>query len=395
MNISSASRGRGASGPQGSGEPQHIASVDAQVSGSLAENRGRQIMQVYAFRRFCEPVEPMEWRDPDPVGTEVVVEVTRCGVCHSDLHMQQGYYDLGGGERMNFADRGLLPPLVPGHEVLGRLIAKGPEAPIADDQIGKTFLVYSWIGCGQCEYCLRAEDHLCAKPCSIGVQRPGGYAEKCLVPHPKYLVDVSGLDPTLAATFACSGLTAYGALQKAVGAPERDLLVIIGAGGVGLSALQLAKGFGWRRIVVADIDAIKRERALAFGAWRAVNPRDETQMSALQAEPGGVVSVVDFVGAKETAELGLRLLRKGGAYVVAGLFGGAVNLSLPPILLRSVSIRGSCVGSLDDLKALISLARRGLVAPIPCETMEFSQANDALERLRAGNVEGRLVLARR
>ncbi len=272
-------------------------------------------MRAYAVKLFCEPIVEIETATPQPKGTEVVIDVTRCGVCHSDLHLQEGFYDLGGGKKLSLADRGVTPPVVLGHEVLGRLAAKGPAAPIGDELIGKTFVVYPWLGCGECEICRRGEENLCAKPCSIGVHRAGGYAEKCLVPHPRYLVDVTGIDPTLAATYACSGLTAYSALKKVSMALDRDWLLILGIGGVGLSGLEIAKALGYKNIAVADIDPAKRELALASGASLVVDPRDSDALATLQAKSGGIAAAIDFVGAHATAEFGIAALRKAGTYV--------------------------------------------------------------------------------
>lgn len=351
-------------------------------------------MRAYAVKMFCEPVEPIETSDPQPQGTEVVIEVTRCGVCHSDLHIQDGYYDLGGGKKLSLADRGVSTPVIMGHEVLGRLIAKGPDAPIADSEIGKTFLVYPWLGCGTCEICLRDEENYCPKPASLGVYRPGGYAEKCLVPHPKHLVDVTGIDPTLAATYACSGITAYSALRKVEIDKDKDLLLIMGLGGVGMSGLQIAAALGYRNIAVADIDPAKRELAMANGAKLTVDPRDAAAVATLQAQPGGVGAAIDFVGAKATAEFAVGALRKGGAYIVVGLFGGDITLSIPLMVLRAITLRGSYVGNLKELKELIALVKSGKVKPMPVETVSFNGVNDALDRLRAGKVKGRLVIAR-
>jgi D-arabinose 1-dehydrogenase-like Zn-dependent alcohol dehydrogenase len=350
-------------------------------------------MRAYAVKMFCEPVEPIEQPDPQPTGTEVVIDVTRCGVCHSDLHIQDGYYDLGGGKRLSLADRGVTTPVIMGHEVLGRLVAKGPDAPIADSEIGKTFLVYPWLGCGKCDICLRDEENYCPKPESLGVFRPGGYAEKCVVPHPKHLVDVTGIEPTLAATYACSGITAYSALTKIDIDKDKEVLLIMGLGGVGLSGLQIAQALGFRNIVVADIDIAKRELALANGAKLAIDPRSADAVTKL-AEAGSVGGAVDFVGAKPTAEFAIAALRKGGTYVVVGLFGGDINLSIPPIVLRAITIRGSYVGNLNELKELITLVRSGKVKPMPVETVSLNGVNEALDRLRAGQVQGRLVIAR-
>jgi D-arabinose 1-dehydrogenase-like Zn-dependent alcohol dehydrogenase len=352
-------------------------------------------MRAYAVKLFCEPVVPIDLADPQPKGTEVVVEVTRCGVCHSDLHLQEGFYDLGGGKKLSLADRGVTPPVVLGHEVLGRLVAKGPDAPIGDDMMGKTFLVYPWLGCGKCDLCRSDQENLCPTPSSVGVHRAGGYAEKCMVPHPKYLVDVTGIDPTLAATYACSGLTAYSALRKVTLAPERDWLLILGLGGVGLSGLQIARALGHRNIAVADIDPAKRELATANGARVVVDPRAADALATLQAATGGgPAAVIDFVGARATAEFGIAALRKSGTYVVVGLFGGDLTLSIPLIVLRAIAVRGSYVGNLVELRELIDLVKKGQVPPMPVETVPMDEANRALDRLRAGQVSGRLVLAR-
>lgn len=351
-------------------------------------------MRSYAVQMFCQPVTELEVAAPVPKGTEVVVEVTRCGVCHSDLHLQDGYYDLGGGKRLSLADRGITPPVVMGHEVLGQLVAKGPDAPVADDMMGKTFVVYPWLGCGTCEVCRRGEENLCATPSSIGVHRAGGYSERCLVPHPRYLVDVTGIDPTLAATYACSGLTAFSALKKVQIAMDREWLLILGLGGVGLSGLEIAKAMGFQKIAVADIDPAKRELATASGASLVVDPRQADGLATLQAKTGGIAAAIDFVGARATAEFGTAALRKAGTYVIVGLFGGDITLSLPLVVLRALTLRGSYVGNLGELRELIDLVKQGRVKPMPVETVPMAKVNTALDRLRAGEVKGRLVLTR-
>jgi D-arabinose 1-dehydrogenase-like Zn-dependent alcohol dehydrogenase len=351
-------------------------------------------MRSYTVQCYCEPMQLVHKDEPQPTGTEVLIEVTRCGVCHTDLHLQDGYYDLGGGKRANLADRGLRPPLVLGHEILGRLIAKGPQAPAELGEVGKSYLVFPWLGCGECEACQRGEENVCIKPGALGVARPGGYADRCLVPHPRYLVDVSGIDPTLAATYACSGLTAYSALRKVNIDPERDMLLLMGMGGVGLSALQVAEALGYRHIVAADIDPAKRELARANGASLVIDPSDADAARALLADKGGIAAAIDFVGARATAEFAISALRKCGTCVIVGLFGGDITLSLPPIVQRVLTIRGSYVGSLKELRELVELARAGKLRPLPVEAVEFDRINEALDRLRKGGVPGRLVLAR-
>lgn len=350
-------------------------------------------MRSYAVIRACEPVEVIESGDLQPKGAEVVVSVTRCGVCHSDLHIQDGYYDMGGGRKLMLAERGVVPPVVMGHEVLGRLIAKGPDAPIGEDQIGKTFLVYPWLGCGKCDSCQRGEDNLCNFPNAIGVHRAGGYAEQCIVPHPRYLIDVEGLDPTLAATYACSGVTAYSAIRKVEIDTDKEFLLVIGAGGVGLSAINIAQALGIKNIAVADINPAKRANAAQAGATICVDPNSPDALKELRKLAGPIAGAVDFVAAPSTANFGIAAIRKAGTYVAVGLFGGELTIPLPSLILRALNLRGSYVGSLNELKELIALAKSGKIKPLPVETVPMGDVNKALDRLREGKVTGRLVLA--
>ncbi|WP_378948456.1 alcohol dehydrogenase [Mesorhizobium sp. ANAO-SY3R2] len=351
-------------------------------------------MRSFAVKMFCEPVEPMDTPDLRPKGSEVVIEVTHCGVCHSDLHLQDGVYNLGRGKTLSLADRGVKLPLVPGHEIVGRLVAIGPDAPIGADQIGRYFGVYPWLGCGECEVCRRGDENLCTAPAAIGIHRAGGYAEQCLVTHPRYLIDVDGLDHPVAAIYACSGLTAYSALRKAPIDRDKDWLLIIGAGGVGQNAIHIAKALGQRNIAVVDIDPAKREAARQSGAGIVLDSGDATAAATLKDLPGGVAATVDFVGSSETASFGIDVLRKSGLYVAVGLYGGEVSLPLPLLVLRSIGIKGSYVGNLAELKELFELAKGGSLGAIPIETVPMASANAALDRLRGGQAEGRLVLTR-
>jgi alcohol dehydrogenase, propanol-preferring len=351
-------------------------------------------MRSYAVTMFCEPVRPLDRADLLPTGTEVVIEVSHCGVCHSDLHLQEGVYHLGGGKKLNLADRGVTLPAVPGHEIVGRLVAKGPDAPIGDAALGKIFAVYPWLGCGECAVCLRGDENLCATPAAIGIHRPGGYAEQCLVPHSKYLVEVDGIDHPLAAVYACSGLTAYSALRKVTIDPAGDWLLVIGAGGVGQNAINIAKALGYQNIAVADIDSAKREAAQRAGATLVLDPREPQAREDLKWLPGGIAAAVDFVGSADTAEFGVDMLRKSGTYVAVGLYGGEARIAMPLLVLRAICIRGSYVGNLAELKELFELARSGRLEPIPIESVAMADVNKAMDRLRGGGAKGRLVLAR-
>jgi propanol-preferring alcohol dehydrogenase len=164
---------------------------------------GRDRVKSYDVVAFGAPLEVRERPDPEPTGEEVLLRVLATGVCHTDLYVWEGYYDLGGGRRMSFADRGLVPPLTLGHEIAGEVAAVGPAAEGV--RVGDKRLVYPWVGCGDCVTCRRGDEHLCPTARYLGIFRAGGYADRVLVPNPRYLLDLGDLPPAQAAPLACSG----------------------------------------------------------------------------------------------------------------------------------------------------------------------------------------------
>jgi alcohol dehydrogenase, propanol-preferring len=348
-------------------------------------------MQSHDIVQFGEPLQTRERPTPSPAGTEVLLRVTAAGVCHSDLHILDGYFDLGGGKKLSMAERGMKLPHTLGHETVGEIIAAGPDA--ADVKAGGSYLVYPWIGCGECGICRAGEEQLCLAPRFLGIQRAGGYADHIIVPHPRYLLDVSDLPAGEAAPYACSGLTTYGALRKVGSALEREAVVIIGAGGLGLMALQIHQAMNGRRAVSIDIDPVKRDAARRAGAFAAIDGAAPDAVAQIKEAAGGQVwAVVDLVGSEATARLALDSLTKGGKLIVVGLFGGAITLSLPLLPQRALTLQGSYVGSLGELQELLALVRRRKIPSIPIHERPLREANIALDALRAGTVVGRTVL---
>jgi len=349
-------------------------------------------MRAWAVVENGRPLEEVEWPTPEPRGTEVLLEVSHCGVCHSDLHIWDGFYDLGGGKKMSLSDRGVKLPLAMGHEIVGRVAKVGSDAK--DVRPGDLRLVYPWIGCGKCERCLAHEDNMCASPNFIGIHRNGGYATHVLVPHERYLIDFGDLDPALAATYACSGLTVYGAIQKVMPMPPDEPVVIIGAGGLGLNAIAILRALGHKRIVAVDISADKRQAALDAGATGAVDASGEGVVQRILDASDGrpVLAVIDLVNGSATARFAVDVLRKGGRLVQVGLFGGELTVALPVMVMRALTIQGSYVGTPQDLRDLIALAREGALPALPLTTLPQCEANHALDRLHQGHVTGRLVL---
>lgn len=345
----------------------------------------------YAFAEFGGPIEPVERPRPEPRGAEVLVAVSHCGVCHTDVHIHQGYYDIGGGERMLYRDRGVVPPVVMGHEVLGTVEAVGPDADPA--LIGASRLVYPWIGCDACPGCMKGQEQLCTAPHYLGIFAPGGYARHVLVPDARYLLDVEGIEPGLAATLACSGLTAFGAIRKAGPLHEGEAVAVMGCGGVGQAALEFLRMQGAARVVALDPSSEKRALVEAKGHASTLDPSSPDIADALARQTGGrLAAVLDFVGSEATAGLALGALAKGGRYVVVGLYGGRLSYPLPFVPVRVLSILGSYVGSLDDLQELLALLRREGAPDLPVETRPMELAGQAVADLEAGRVAGRLVL---
>jgi D-arabinose 1-dehydrogenase-like Zn-dependent alcohol dehydrogenase len=340
----------------------------------------------YQIIEHGKPLQKVLASTPQPKGSEVLVRVTRAGVCHSDLHIWDGYFDLGAGKRFYVKERGCVPPFTLGHEPLGIVEALGPKAKGV--KVGQKRLVYPWIGCGKCAVCKAGQDNYCVSGSRfLGVNRAGAYSTHLLVPDAKYLIDTTGIDDSFASTLACSALTTYSAVAKLAPVGPKDEVAVLGCGGLGLIALSVLRARGVRNIVACDIDDAKLAVAAKLGARRTLNTRTDSQ-GKLQ----GIAGALDFVGSPETAALGIAALRKGGRYVICGLYGGELVHPLPPIAQRAIGIVGSYVGNLQELKEVVGLARRRKLKPLPIETRPAAQANAALEDLKAGRVVGRVVL---
>lgn len=341
----------------------------------------------YQITEHGKPLQKVALETPRPQGTEVLVRITRAGVCHSDVHIWDGYFDLGGGRRFYVKERGCVPPFTLGHEPYGVVEALGPRAKGV--KVGQKRIVYPWIGCGKCAVCKAGQDNHCVSGTRyLGVNRAGAYSTHVLVPDAKYLVDAAGVEEGFAATLACSGLTAYSAAAKLPALGAQDRVAILGCGGLGLIGISILRARGVKNIVACDIDDAKLSVAQKMGAKSTLNTRSPEAAQHLQ----GLAAAIDFVGAPATAALGIGALRKGGRYVICGLYGGELVHPLPPIAQRAIGIIGSYVGNLQELKEVVALAKKGKIRAAPVQTRSADEANRALEDLKAGRVVGRVVL---
>ena len=345
----------------------------------------RQSLTAYAAP-LCETIAQL----PAPKGTEVLVRVSRCGVCHSDLHMQDGYFQMGDGKQLDVrAGREL--PFTLGHEIAGVIDSAGPDA--TDARPGRAVAVYPWIGCGQCPACRAGDENICAAPRHLGVTVDGGFATHVLIPHPRYLLDYAPLAPAYAGALMCSGLTAYAALKRLSGRATRGPMLLIGLGGVGLMGLALARAMFATKIFAADIDAKKREAALAAGADAAFDPADPGARKDVLKASGGIHAVCDFVGSDKSLAFATGVLAKGGKVVVTGLIGGAYTTAVALFPLKAMTIEGTTTGTLAETRELLDLVRNKKIVPPPIAERPFSAAQATLDDLRAGRIVGRVVLS--
>lgn len=347
-------------------------------------------MLSWQIEEFGQPLAQVLRDTPQPQGSEVLLRVAACGVCHSDVHLHDGYFLLGDGHQLDLS-RGIAPPRTLGHEIVGQVIALGPDAQGV--AVGHRRVVYPWIGCGRCALCVAGNEHLCNAPRGLGVQRDGGFSDHVLVPDARYLLAYDPLPAEQACTLACAGVTAYSALRKAAPLGLTDPLLIIGAGGVGLSAIRLARKLYETPPIVAEIDRSKWDLARAAGAGELIDPQaPDAVKSLVKATGGGVAAAIDFVGAAATFAFGLASLRKAGKLVSVGLFGGGTQVMPALVALKAVHICGSYVGSLQEMHELMSLARQGTLPPLPVSVQPLDKVTQVLAELRAGQVRGRTVL---
>jgi D-arabinose 1-dehydrogenase-like Zn-dependent alcohol dehydrogenase len=327
---------------------------------------------------------------PQPSGTEVLVRIERCGVCHSDLHMQDGFFALGEGKTLDVRE-GRTLPFTLGHEIAGTVERAGPDATGAKP--GAKVAVYPWIGCGQCAACKAGEENLCNTNRHLGISVDGGFASYVIVPHPRYLIDYAPLSPSFAGALMCSGLTAYSALKRLQAHATRGPVLLVGLGGVGMMGLAIAKALFPHPPIVADIDAAKRDAALKAGAAAAFDPADrEARRALIKSTGGGVFAACDFVGSEKSLAFATGALAKGGKVAVNGLLGGNFPLPATMFVLKAMTVEGTLTGTLAEANELIALARAGKLSSLPIEERPLAQAQASLDDLRAGRVVGRVVL---
>ncbi len=336
-------------------------------------------MKAAVLHALAEPLAIEELPVPEPGAGEVLIKVAACGVCHSDLHLVRGEWDL------------LKPitklPLIPGHEVAGEIasIGENVEGFAIGDRVGVPWLHYT---CGQCEYCLAGRETLCAKQQVTGCTVDGGFAEfiKARASHTAKLPD--NLTFAEVAPLLCAGLTVHRALNDS-GVSAGQRLAIFGIGGLGHLAVQLAKARGVE-VIAVDVTDDKLELARECGADHTVNAA-ATQAYKEVKKLGGAHVVMVTSGSKAAYETGLRSLRKGGTLSIVGMAPEPISLSTVAMVSGEYRIVASAVGTRQDLREVLQLAAEGKVR-CRIETRPFEQADAVLNEMQNGSLIGRVVL---
>ena len=336
-------------------------------------------MKAAVLHEFKKPLVFEEVPRPQLEPGDVLIKVEACGLCHSDLHVADGDWS----QLAAIVKR----PLILGHEIAGRVIEKAGD--VRDLQIGDRAGV-AWVHwtCGECEFCLEGNENLCVKQKITGVTVDGGYAELVRAPASHTVKIPDGLSSVEAAPLFCAGVTVFRALKRARVTPGQRLAVF-GVGGLGHLAVQIARELG-ADVAAVDISDEKLALAKSLGASTMLNAASSNVVKELRGK-GGVHVALVASAARAAYDTAFSCLRPTGTLLVVGL--PAENICFPPILMAAAEarIQASAVGTRQDLRDVLALAVAG---KIRCRvgTRPLSEANQALDQLRSGQVSGRIVL---
>jgi propanol-preferring alcohol dehydrogenase len=335
-------------------------------------------MRAAVVEEFGKPLVVREIDIPSPAAGQISVKTEACGVCHTDLHAARGDWPLKP-----------TLPFVPGHEGIGTVTAVGAGVTIVKegDRVGVPWL---YSACGHCEYCLKAWETVCPEAQFGGYTKNGGFAEYLLA-DPNYVAHVpAGLTSKEAAPIICAGITTYKGLKE-TGVKAGEWVVISGAGGLGHLAIQYAKVMGLR-ICAIDIDDGKLAHATRLGADVVINAKTGDPAATLKKETGGGAHGVLITAPSLSAfKQGVGMTRKHGTCVLVGLPPGEFPVPLFDVVANCITIRGSFVGTRQDMAEALAFAAEGKVKA-DIELQPLSAINKIFERLQHGDVASRVVL---
>lgn len=337
-------------------------------------------MKAAVLNEIGGPIRMMEVPTPEPGAGQVLIKVDACGVCHSDVHLADGDWDM------------LRPitktPLILGHEVVGTVAALGDGVASlkTGQRVGVPWLHWS---CGECDFCREGREVLCSRQLVTGCSVDGGFAEYMKAPATHSAIIPDALPTDEAAPLLCAGLTVYRALKQS-GLQRGQRLAVFGVGGLGHLAIQMAKVMGaW--VCGVDVQESKLQFALECGADMVLNAASgAVHKDARKA--GGMHVVLVTSGSKAAYETGLRCLRKGGTLVVVGMSPEPISVSTVALVSLEARIIASAVGTREDLSEMLQLAAASPAIRTRVQAQPLSAAADMIAALRRGELVGRVVL---
>jgi propanol-preferring alcohol dehydrogenase len=336
------------------------------------------MMKAAIVREYKKPLSIEDAPKPVPGPDEVLIKVEACGVCHSDLHIADGDW--------KHMLRIIKQPVIPGHEVVGRVVEKGDavEHLRIGDRVGVAWVHWT---CGDCGFCREGNENLCSNQSITGGTVDGGFAEFIKAKASHALPVPAGLLPEEAAPLFCAGLTVYRAVRRSgVGPGQR--LALFGVGGLGHLALQIAKSAG-AEVIAVDVGDDKLELARQLGADLTLNALTEDIPKRIR-KMGFAHAAMVTSGAKAAYDSAFYCVRSGGALMVVGM--PADDLTFPAIMMREMRIQSTATGTRDEMRALLQLAAEGKVR-CKVETRKLDQINEVFEEMRAGRITGRVALS--
>ena len=338
-------------------------------------------MKAMMLREYHRPMELIDMDTPSIGDDEVLVEVRSCGICQTDLKIFRG----------EIPPPIVVLPHIPGHEIAGIVKAVGKN--VSGIAAGDAGIVYIYIACHACDWCMSGRENLCLNLKRVGFELPGGYAQYVCVPSYAFCP----FDPQLSfnemAVLPDAVATAYRAVTVLGDArPGQDIL-IVGAGGLGIHAVQIAKLCG-ARVLVADRKKKALQLAEEFGADVLIDADTSPQERIREATRGkGVDAVIEIVGAKETLTWSLPSLKKGGKLIIVGYNPGQpFPLDTMAMHYNEWEIKGARLSTKAELLQVIRLVEQGKIKPVISKTFPFEKANEALKALSDETTTGRLVL---
>jgi alcohol dehydrogenase len=338
-------------------------------------------MRAMAVAAYGEPLIPIDVPEPDVPDGYALLEVLACGVCYSDVKTSRGL--------MPYSDD-LHLPHIPGHEICGRVIATEPPGLLQEGAVG---VVYHYWPCGRCSSCRRGDETLCSDLVGwVGFTHPGGFRERIAVPVERLIPIPASIDPISAAPMSCALGTAYRSVAVRGGVQAGMSVAIVGLGGVGIHAAQVARACG-ARVIGFDLHEPTLTVARELGLDARTSDDDALRSALEDIAPEGMDVVVDAVGQPPTLEAANRLVRAGGRIVAVG-YNPTTNLTLPTprVVLDELEVVGSRFAHRTDLERAIALVASGEVKPIVGLVRGLDDVNEAFSTLVSGELVGRAVL---